>query len=154
MTKLDFDKVAENLRHRHDHGELAMETAVLRVVLETMMSIGSRYRKAEYDQAGEVYRLSLQVLSEKVPTSLPELTPIMKQQAKVFTMFGPQFGFVTNFAVTQPADFYFDSRTGSAKFPKREILKEVAKLVTMATEAGLDPHRLSGLPFFHNCGIW
>lgn len=58
------------------------------------------------------------------------------------------------FAATQPADFYIDSRCGRLPYNKREVMQAVSCLATLAKAAGMDPCHLPKPQSFHACGIW
>ena len=63
-------------------------------------------------------------------------------------------GFLGDFAATQPADFYIDSRMGQLPYGKRDIRQAVEVLQVIAQSIGLDPHSLPAQRHFHNCGVW
>jgi hypothetical protein len=71
-------------------------------------------------------------------------------QVAVYVMIGG--GMLGNFAATQPAQFYIDTRCGRLRYPKRTIYRAVRDLVLIAKAAGLDPNKLPQMPRFPNMG--
>ena len=73
-------------------------------------------------------------------------------QNAVFVMCGG--GFLGDFAATQPADFYIDSRCGRLPYGRRAIMQAVEILATIAVELELDPHNMPSRPSYHNLGTF
>ena len=70
----------------------------------------------------------------------------------IYTMVGGSL--LGDSAITQPADFYIDSRVGKLPYPKRQIMAAVALLHAMAVKLGLDPHRLPELRVNYTGWFW
>ena len=77
---------------------------------------------------------------------------LRRLQIVVYVMCGG--GLLGNFAATQPADFYIDTRAGKLPYKNREITQAVSVLVTFAEKQGLNPHKLTFDNNFHSCGIF
>jgi len=61
-------------------------------------------------------------------------------QIEVFVMCGG--GFLGDFAMRQPADFYIDQRVGKLPYPKKQIYQAVEVLKAIAIKLGKNPHNL------------
>jgi hypothetical protein len=72
-------------------------------------------------------------------------------QIEVYVMCGG--GMLGHFAMTQPADFYIDSRVGRLPYKKKDIYQAVEMLKGLAIKLGKDPHNLPE-PRIVNPWVW
>jgi hypothetical protein len=70
----------------------------------------------------------------------------------IYTMIGG--GFIGNFAVNQPGDFYIDSRVSKRPYKQRDIYQAVAVLAVYFKVLKYTHANVPRLPHFHNCGVF
>jgi hypothetical protein len=153
--KKDFPRLVENLTHfmRQDP---QTHIKIFTALIDTMKE---RYKPKLVDNVRLVLKAALQVAGdtrtvEEVEAEAVDYDDVVCLQARIYCMFGPDFGFLPRSATDQPGHFYIDDRCGRTLFGKRSIYAEVARLVKLAKSKGLDPNKMPPLPSFHNCGIW
>lgn len=171
--RMAFDEhvVAVNMAGRAEAADFPLQVLALLVAHDTAAEPASRYEAWERDRilaTANLARAALAVLGPNPPHRFtrPDLDLVEVEesgtaeerltvkQAQIHAMIGPDFMFVNGFACRRPADFYFDARTGPAKFPKKLITGRVAALANWAGRNGMDPHNLPALVAFHNCGVF
>lgn len=147
-------KVDESLLWRLERGILVKELECFRIVREVMDEPGSRYKERHKRNVDILIEASVRLLDLK-PSELPVINrnTLEYRQVRIRTLIGPDFMFLPGTATRQPSDFYFDARTGPAKFNKRFIEKAVRELANWAKAKGLS-EPLPESPDFHNCGLF
>lgn len=135
--------VLEKAREAFQHKDAKTESVVLRVAMDTVKSPRAKSKIKKY------YNVCLEVAGLTDADVLKQLDTnnVTQQQIKVFCMCGG--GFLGHSAATQPHEFYIDTRCGRLPYPKREIMKEVAKLAKMMPN---EPHQK--MPTFHHCDVF
>jgi hypothetical protein len=99
------------------------------------------------------YKLDLEEVRMIVQDMKPEfvLQALKELQIVIYVMIG---GGITGYsAVTSPANFYLDKRSG-CPYKKQHINQCVEVLKIYAEVCGLDPYQLKFDTKFHSCGVF
>ena len=147
----DTPDLRESLKRRN----LIEELLCYRILHDTMLESGSKWTPQHVSNVDVLIAVACNILGLD-PKALPPINKdtLLYHQVRVWGLLGPGWMFMYAFAAEQPADFYFDDRTGTTAFSKRHIEHEIAKFAKWAKDHHLNPKRLPPCPTFHNCGIF